>query len=78
VTAVPGSEEKLEFCRSIGIDHVVSRRSATFADDIHEATGGHGIDLIYDLVGGDTASAAIETLDGFQQRLAVCTALCQA
>ena len=62
VTAVAGSPEKVAFCRSIGADHAVSRHSADLAKELTEATGGHGVDLIYDVVGGETAATAVKAL----------------
>ncbi|MEV0717498.1 zinc-binding dehydrogenase [Asanoa sp. NPDC050611] len=62
VTAVAGSPEKLEFARSVGADQAVSYRGTDLEKEIREATGGHGADLIFDVVGGETAGIAVKTL----------------
>ncbi|SNT18053.1 NADPH2:quinone reductase [Asanoa hainanensis] len=70
VTAVAGSPEKLAFCRSIGADHAVSRHSTDLTKELLAATGGKGADVVYDVVGGDTAAAAAKAL-GRGGRLAI-------
>ena len=62
VTAVAGSPEKVAFCRGVGADHAVSRHSADLTKELLEATGGHGADVVYDVVGGNTAAAAVKAL----------------
>jgi NADPH:quinone reductase len=44
--------DKLERCRAIGLDHGIVTKNAKFADAIHEYTGGAGVDVVLDLVGG--------------------------
>ena len=53
VIATAGSEAKLDFCRMQGAEQAVNYRDASWVDRIHEITGGHGADVIYDPVGGD-------------------------
>ncbi|MEW2545377.1 NADPH:quinone oxidoreductase family protein [Streptomyces sp. NPDC047002] len=62
VIAVAGSREKTEFCIGLGADHVVNRRTDDLTARIAEITGGQGVDLIYDPVGGDTAATAVKSL----------------
>lgn len=65
VTAVAAGTDKLAFCTRLGADAVVDRRARTLddvLDAIRAATGGHGSDLVYDLVGGDLADASARTL----------------
>jgi NADPH2:quinone reductase len=62
VIAVAGSQEKLEFCARYGAHHVVNYRTDDLTARIAEITDGRGVDLIYDPVGGDTASRAIESI----------------
>ncbi|GIF73737.1 quinone oxidoreductase family protein [Asanoa siamensis] len=61
VTAVAGSPEKVAFCRSIGADHAVSHRDQDLAKELRGATGG-GADLVFDVVGGETAGTAVRAL----------------
>jgi NADPH2:quinone reductase len=53
VVATAGSEEKLEFARRQGADHVLNYRANTWVDAVKELTAGRGADVIYDPVGGD-------------------------
>ncbi|PYS98826.1 MAG: NAD(P)H-quinone oxidoreductase [Acidobacteria bacterium] len=47
------TEDKLERCREFGLDDgIVVAREPNFAEDILAKTGGRGIDVILDLVGG--------------------------
>jgi NADPH2:quinone reductase len=62
VIAVAGSQEKLEFCARYGADHSVNYRTDDMAARIAQITGGRGVDLIYDPVGGDTAATAVKSI----------------
>jgi NADPH2:quinone reductase len=62
VIAVAGSREKLEFCARHGADHGVNYRTDDMPARIAELTGGRGVDLIYDPVGGDTAATALKSM----------------
>lgn len=48
-----GSKEKAEAVRALGADHVINYRDAAFEKVILEITGGEGVDVILDMVGGD-------------------------
>ncbi|MAG33536.1 MAG: alcohol dehydrogenase [Deltaproteobacteria bacterium] len=57
VIATAGSEEKLEFCRKLGADLAIDYRSDEgFAGAVLDATGGRGVDVACDLVGGDVTA----------------------
>jgi len=51
VLATAGSEEKLEFCRSLGASAAIHRHHEDFAEAALAHTGGRGVDLILDFVG---------------------------
>ena len=53
VIATAGSPQKLEFCRAQGADYVLSYRDANWIEAVNEISGKHGVDVIYDPVGGD-------------------------
>ena len=53
VVATAGSEEKREFCRQQGADHVLDHGDENWVDEVKELTGGMGADVIYDPVGGE-------------------------
>ncbi|WP_405577306.1 zinc-binding alcohol dehydrogenase family protein [Streptomyces sp. NBC_01190] len=60
VIAVAGSQEKLEFAARHGADEVVNYRTDDLAARIADLTGGQGVDLIFDPVGGETAATALK------------------
>lgn len=53
VIATAGSQDKLDFCLSQGAQQAFNYRDESWADKVKEVTGGRGVDLIYDPVGGD-------------------------
>ena len=53
VHATAGSAEKCRVCEELGADLAVNYREADFVDAIKAATGGAGVDVILDMVGGD-------------------------
>ena len=67
VIAVAGSDEKLEFCRSLGADHVVNHRTTDFVAEVEELTNGRGVDVAFDAVGGDTTVRTFRCM-GFNGR----------
>lgn len=55
VIATAGSREKCDLCLSLGADVVINYRTdPEFAPLVKEATGGLGVDLIFDPVGGES------------------------
>jgi NADPH2:quinone reductase len=62
VIATGRSEEKLAVVKAQGADHVLSVKRTdgapgirSFKDDVKELTGGAGVDVVYDGVGGDVS-----------------------
>ncbi len=53
VLATAGSTEKCRACRALGADHAIDYRSEDFVAAAKAATGGRGVNLILDMVGGD-------------------------
>jgi putative PIG3 family NAD(P)H quinone oxidoreductase len=53
VIATAGSAEKCKACLALGADKAVNYRSEDFVAACKEATGGKGIDVTLDMVGGD-------------------------
>ncbi len=52
VITTAGSEEKCAQCRELGADLAVNYRDASFAEAVAEATGGVGVDVVLDHIGG--------------------------
>lgn len=51
VFATAGGETKTALCRELGADVAIDYRSTDFAEAVNEATGGKGVDLVFDGVG---------------------------
>ena len=52
VIATAGSDEKCAACLKLGADAAINYRTADFVEIVKEVTGGHGADVILDMVGG--------------------------
>lgn len=63
VYGVTSSRAKAEYARAHGYDDVFL--ADTFDHDVHRATGGRGVDLVLDAVGGDTLRRGLEALAVF-------------
>jgi len=71
VIAVVGDEERAAFCRGLGADVTIDHRAGPIADALREATGGRGVDLLYDPVGGALAEDASKAFARYGRLLAV-------
>ncbi|WP_322013575.1 SDR family NAD(P)-dependent oxidoreductase [Paraburkholderia sp. J12] len=65
VFATAGSREKREFVRLLGVDRVFDSRSLAFADQVREATGGAGVDVVLNSLAGEAMVRSIDTLRPF-------------
>lgn len=52
VIATAGSDEKVRACRELGAEHAVNYEKEDFLDAVLEITGGRGVDVAFDTVGG--------------------------
>ncbi len=76
-----GSQAKAEAAKALGADHVINYRDQAFEKVILDITGGEGVDVILDMVGGDYVernwkAAAVEgricqiaTLNGVSEKV---------
>jgi len=62
VIAAASSEDKLQFAREAGADETINYSQASLRDAVKELTGGKGVDVVYDPVGGDLAQMALRSL----------------
>jgi NADPH2:quinone reductase len=62
VFATAGSAEKCAACDGLGAELTVNYRETDFVTAIREATGGRGVDVILDMVGGDYLQRNIDLL----------------
>jgi len=59
VFAAASSEEKLALCRKLGADEIINYVSGNLRDRVKELTGGKGVDVVYDPVGGPYTESAL-------------------
>ena len=62
VIAVAGSSEKLEVARQAGADVAIDYSAADWPDQVRAATGGRGVDVVVENVGGDIFDGCVKTL----------------
>jgi putative PIG3 family NAD(P)H quinone oxidoreductase len=62
VFATAGSAEKCAACERLGAERAINYREQDFVAAVKEATGGKGVDLVLDMVGGDYFSRNIDAL----------------
>jgi len=52
VYATAGSQEKCDFCLGLGADAAINYRDKDFVAEVKALTGGRGVDVVLDMVGG--------------------------
>ncbi len=62
VIAAASSDEKLVLCRERGADEVINYATEDLKNRAKELTGGNGVDVVYDCVGGDKAEQALRAI----------------
>ncbi|HET6565691.1 MAG TPA: NADPH:quinone oxidoreductase family protein [Xanthomonadales bacterium] len=67
VIAAASSDEKVAFAMAAGADHGINYNEVSMRDVLKELTGGKGVDVVYDPVGGEIAQIALRAL-GWQGR----------
>jgi NADPH:quinone reductase len=62
VFATAGSDAKCRACEDLGAERAINYRTGDFAAVVLEATGGRGVDLVLDMVGGDYVQRDMECM----------------
>ena len=62
VFATAGSDEKCAACVKLGAEKAINYKTQDFAEEIKAATGGKGVDVILDMVGGDYVPKELKSL----------------
>jgi NADPH2:quinone reductase len=70
VIGVVGGADKAEYCRRLGADLVIDRRTEDFVPLVKEFTGGRGADVVYDPVGGDAYAKSTKCI-AFEGRILI-------
>ncbi len=70
VIGVVGGSAKAEVARELGADLVIDRRTEDFVKVVKEYTGGRGVDVVYDPVGGEAYAGSTKCI-AFEGRIVV-------
>jgi len=62
VIAAASSDEKLEVCKQHGADEVINYSTEDLRDRIKQLTGGKGVDVAFDPVGGDYSEPVLRSM----------------
>jgi NADPH2:quinone reductase len=62
VFATAGSAEKCAACERLGAERAIDYRTQDFVEAVRELTGGKGVDVILDMVGGDYVPRELKCL----------------
>jgi NADPH2:quinone reductase len=62
VIAAASSDEKLEVCKQHGADEVINYASGDLKECIKQLTGGKGVDVAFDPVGGDYSEPVLRSM----------------
>jgi NADPH2:quinone reductase len=70
VIATAGGPDKVEVCRKLGAHLAIDYRERDFVDEVKAFTDGHGADVVYDPVGGDTYDRSTKCI-AFEGRILI-------
>lgn len=62
VIAAASSEEKLQLAREMGADQTINYTEQSLKNEVKQLTGGRGVDVIYDPVGGELSEMALRCM----------------
>lgn len=62
VIACASTQEKLDLCKQFGADETINYVAENLKDRLKELTGGKGVNVCYDPVGGDYTEAALRSM----------------
>lgn len=65
IHATAGSDEKRDFLRLSGVEHIYDSRSLAFADEILAKTGGTGVDVVLNSLAGEAINRNFRVLKPF-------------
>jgi len=63
VFATAGSDEKVNFVKELGADHVINYRTQDFAKEVEKLTQGKGVKVVFESVGKDTFMGSLDCLE---------------
>lgn len=71
IIAAASSEKKLDLCRAYGADATINYAKEDLRGRLKDLTGGQGVDVVYDPVGGTYSETAVRNLSLFGRHLVI-------
>ncbi|MEM1305390.1 MAG: zinc-binding dehydrogenase, partial [Planctomycetota bacterium] len=71
VIATAGSDEKRDYLRSLGVEHVFSSRSVDFADEVLAVTDREGVDVVLNSLPGEAITKSFAVLRAYGRFLEI-------
>jgi acyl transferase domain-containing protein/NAD(P)-dependent dehydrogenase (short-subunit alcohol dehydrogenase family)/acyl carrier protein len=65
IFATAGSQEKREYLKSLGVQHVMDSRSLDWAEEVMRLTNNEGVDIVLNSLAGEAIGAGLATLRAF-------------
>jgi acyl carrier protein len=65
IYATAGRDEKRDYLRALGVEHILDSRSLSFVDDIRKLTHGEGVDLVLNSLAGEFIPASLGLLRSY-------------
>lgn len=65
VYVTAGAQEKHDFLKQLGVEHVLDSRSLSFADDLLQLTNGKGVDVVLNSLSGEAVNRNLSILKPF-------------
>jgi NADPH2:quinone reductase len=62
IFSTAGSEEKLAYLKTEGVHHPINYTTKNFESELRKITGGQGVDVIFDAVGGQSVTKGFRSL----------------
>lgn len=71
VIVTAGSDEKCASCRDLGADLAIHYKTQDFVAEVQKFTGGDGVHIVLDMIGGDYVPRNIECLARFGRHVSI-------
>jgi NADPH:quinone reductase len=62
VFATAGSDDKCRFCEQLGAQRAINYKTADFVSELAKESGGRGVDVVLDMIGGSYVSRNLQVL----------------
>jgi acyl transferase domain-containing protein/NADPH:quinone reductase-like Zn-dependent oxidoreductase/acyl carrier protein/SAM-dependent methyltransferase len=71
IFATAGTEEKRDYLKMLGVEHVLDSRTLEFADEIMQRTEGEGVDAVLNVISGEVINRNLDILKPFGRFLEI-------